>query len=182
MMAAYTRRDFSELENKGIVGGTGAARTEPNPQDGRSNAVLGRIVYAPESGHRLRLTGEYLGTRLLTEGLTGVGPSGLGTVVDRLEGNDTGDRKRASLDWSWDGEGVIDFARAALYWQAGEDRQFTNEERPPVADRQRLNTFEIRVFGAAADARADVTTGAITHRLVFGGDIGKTRQRGLRDG
>src|SRR3546814_12418392 len=27
-----------------------------------------------------------------------------------------------------------------------------------------------------------LSTGAITHRLVFGGDISKTRQRGLRDG
>lgn len=181
-MAAYTRRDFQELENKGTIGGTGAARTEPNPQDGRSNAMLGRIVYAPASGHTLRLTGEYLGTHLFTDGLTGVGPSGLGTVVDRLEGNDSGERKRASLDWSWSGQGVIDFARIALYWQDGEDRQFSNEERSPVADRQRLNTFENRALGAAADARADFATGAITHRLVFGGDISKTRQRGLRDG
>lgn len=176
-MAAFTRRDFQELDNKGTVGGTGSARTEPNPQDGRSNAALGRIVYAPASGHTLRLTGEYLDTRLYTEGLTGLSAS-----VDRLEGTDTGERKRVSLDWSWSGEGAIDFARVALYWQDGEDRQYTEEDRTPAADRTRLNTFENRVFGAAADARADFATGSIAHRLVFGGDISKTRQRGLRDG
>lgn len=177
IMAAYTRRDWQELDNKGDVGGTGALRIEPNPQDGRSNAALARIVYDPANGHKLRLTGEYLDTHLYTNGLTGLSAS-----VDRLEGFDTGTRKRVSLDWSWEGEGAIDFARVALYWQDGEDNQYTEEDRTPAADRTRLNTFENRVIGAAADARADFATGAINHRLVFGGDISKTRQRGLRDG
>jgi hemoglobin/transferrin/lactoferrin receptor protein len=177
VMAAYTRRDYKELDNKGDVGGAGSGRTEPNPQDGRSNAALARIVYDPANGHKLRLTGEYLDTDLYTQGLTGLSAS-----VDRLEGFDSGKRKRVSLDWSWEGEGVIDFARVALYWQDAEDNQYTEEDRTPAADRTRLNTLENRVIGASADARADFATGAITHRVVFGGDISKTRQRGLRDG
>ena len=177
VMAAYTRRDWQELDNKGSVGGFGSLRTEPNPQDGRSNAALARIVYDPANGHKLRLTGEYLDTHLYTNGLTG-----RSTTVDRLEGFDSGERKRVSLDWSWEGEGLIDFARVALYWQDGEDNQYTEEDRTPAADRTRLNSFENRVIGSAADARADFNTGAITHRIVFGGDISKTRQRGLRDG
>ena len=176
-MAAYTRRDYQELDNQGTVGGTGAARTRPNPQDGRSDAALARLVYDPANGHKLRLTGEYLDTHLYTNGL-----SGLSASVDRLEGFDSGTRKRVSLDWSWEGEGAIDFARVALYWQDGEDRQYTEEDRTTLPDRTRLNTFENRVFGASADARADFTTGAITHRVVFGGDISQTRQRGLRGG
>lgn len=205
VMAAYTRRDWKELENKGtnpgvvlplpltgtltsgLVPGTGPQRTLPNPQDGRSNAALARIVYDPANGHKLRLTGEYLDTHLYTNGLTGVTATrnALGVVtasIDRLEGFDSGERKRVSLDWSWEGEGAIDFARVALYWQDGDDNQYTEEDRTPAADRTRLNTFENRVIGAAADARADFATGAINHRLVFGGDISKTRQRGLRDG
>ena len=177
VMAAYTRRDWRELDNKGEVGGTGALRTEPNPQDGRSNAALARIVYDPANGHKLRLTGEYLDTHLYTNGLTGLSAS-----VERLEGFDSGERKRVSLDWSWEGEGTIDFARVALYWQDGEDNQYTEEDRTPLADRTRLNTFENRVIGASADARADFATGTIAHRLVFGGDVSKTRQRGLREG
>ena len=176
-MAAYTRRDYQELDNQGTVGGTGAARTRPNPQDGRSDAALARLVYDPANGHKLRLTGEYLDTRLYTNGL-----SGLSASVDRLEGFDSGTRKRVSLDWSWEGEGAIDFARVALYWQDGEDRQYTEEDRTTLPDRTRLNTFENRVFGASADARADFSTGAITHRVVFGGDMSQTRQRGLRGG
>lgn len=176
-MAAYTRRDFSELDNRGMVGGTGATRTEPNPQDGRSNAVLARLVYQPAGGHKLRLTGEYLGTRLFTEGLTGLSPR-----VELLEATDTGSRKRVMLDWSWQGDGPISFARAAVFWQDALDRQFTDEDRTPLADRERLNTFENRVLGFAADARADFTTGSLAHALVFGADVNTTRQQGLRDG
>lgn len=176
-MAAYTRRDFSEMDNRGTVGGTGATRTRPNPQDGRSNAVLGRIVYEPAGGHKLRLTGEYLDTRLYTEGLTGLSPT-----VELLTGTDTGKRKRLTLDWTWQGDGPITFARAALFWQDAMDRQFTDEDRTPLADRERLNTFENRVLGFAADARAEFSTGSLAHQLVFGADINTTRQRGLRDG
>jgi hemoglobin/transferrin/lactoferrin receptor protein len=176
-MLALTRRDYQELENKGTVGGLGATRTRPNPQDGRSNAVLGRIVYDPAGGHKLRLTGEYLDTHLFTEGLTG-----RSATIELLEAVDTGERKRVSLDWSWEGEGAIDFARAAVYWQDGDDVQFTDEDRTPAADRERLNSFDNRVLGASADARADFTTRAISHRIVFGGDVSKTRQSGLRSG
>ncbi|HEY8603893.1 TonB-dependent hemoglobin/transferrin/lactoferrin family receptor [Tsuneonella suprasediminis] len=176
-MVAYTRRDYNELDNKGTVGGTGSSRTEPNPQDGRSNAVLGRIVFDPANGHKLRLTAESLDTHLFTDGLVG-----LSSTVDLLQAVDTGKRRRVGLDWSWEGEGAINFARAAVYWQDAEDRQFTDEDRTPAVDRERLNTFENRVYGFAADARSDFVTGPASHRLVFGGDISKTRQRGVRDG
>ena len=171
-MLAYTRRDWSELDNKGEIGGTGGLRTEPNPQDGRSNAVLGRIVYAPGS-HKFRLTGEYLDTRLTSDVLTG-----LSSTVELLHGRDTGKRKRLSGDWTWQGNGAIEYAHVAAYWQDAEDRQFTDEDRTPAADRERLNTFENRVYGAAAEVRGAV--GGV--RLVAGGDISFTHQQGLRDG
>jgi len=119
-MLAYTRRDFNELENQGIVGGMGAARTIANPQDGRSDAVLGRLVWEPGGGHRLRLTGEYLDTLLTTEVLTG-----RSVTVDLLAARDTGKRARVGADWTWTGEGAIDYARVSAYWQDAEDRQFT---------------------------------------------------------
>ncbi|MCW3837174.1 TonB-dependent hemoglobin/transferrin/lactoferrin family receptor [Sphingomonas canadensis] len=176
-MVAYTRRDYGELDNKGTVGGTGSARTQPNPQDGRSNAVLGRLVFQPGGGHKLRLTGEYLDTHLFTDVLTG-----RSATVDLLQARDTGERKRIAADWSWEGSGAIDFARLGVYWQDAEDVQFTDEDRTPAADRERLNTFENRVYGVSGELRSGFATGAATHRLVIGGDISFTRQRGLRDG
>jgi len=187
-LIAYTRRDFEELDNKGTVGGVGEERTLPNPQDGHSNALLGKLVW--ESGpHRVRLTGEYLESELSSDILSGEGPAYLfGPTpvwnVDDLNAHDKTDRTRVSLDWTFTGEGTgaIDYAHAAVYFQNGEDVQFTHEVRTPVPDRERLNTFENRVYGAAAEAWSTFATGPVTHTLAFGGDIGFTRQEGLRDG
>lgn len=175
-MIAYTRRDFDELDNRGKVGGTGAARTKPNPQDGQSDAVLAKLVWS-NGGHKLRLTGEYLKSKVLTDVL-----SGQSATVDLLTARDTSERKRVSLDWTWNGEGAIDYVHAAAYWQDGEDVQFSDEDRSALADRERLNTFENRVYGAVLEARSDFATGPVGHRLSYGGDISWTRQKGLRDG
>jgi hemoglobin/transferrin/lactoferrin receptor protein len=176
-MLAYTRRDFAELKNKGDNRGVGVQRTAPNPQDGQSNALLGKLVWQPGGGHRVRLTGEYLDSRVDTDVRTGVSAS----VAD-LQASDTTDRWRAGVDWTWTGEGTIEFARAAAYVQNAEDRQFTAEDRVTLADRTRLNTLENRVYGASAEARLAFSTGAIGHRIVTGADVSVLRQRGLRDG
>ena len=176
-MLAYTRRDFSELKNKGDVEGTGVTRTAPNPQDGRANALLGKLVWNVAPGHRLRATGEYLDNRIETEVLTGIN-----RTVAGLQARDTGKRWRAGLDWTYDGAGLVQFARAAAYVQDADNRQFSAEDRVTLADRTRLNTLENRVYGGSGEIRLGFSTGPITHRLVTGADISVLRQRGLRDG
>jgi len=176
-MLAYTRRDFAELKNRGEVEGSGVSRTAPNPQDGRSNALLGKLVWDVAPGHRLRATGEYLDNRIATEVLTGISAS-----VAGLQARDTGSRWRGALDWTYDGTGLIQFARAAAYVQDAENRQFSAEDRRTLADRTRLNTLENRVYGGSGEVRLGFATGSITHRLVTGADISVLRQRGLRDG
>lgn len=190
-MVAYTRRDFAELDNRGTVGGFGESRTLPNPQDGESDALLAKLVWQ-DGGHRLRLTGEYLHTEVFSDVQTGQGPAFLfgpspSWIVDDLTALDTSERVRASLDYTWEGEGLVDYAHFAAYYQDGEDVQFTDEDRSPVSstprpDRERLNTFENEVYGLVAEARSEFATGRASHVLAYGGDISWTRQEGLRDG
>ncbi len=192
-MIAYSRRDFNELKNRGANDGIGPARTAPNPQDGRSDAVLAKLVW-DNGPHRIRLTGEWLDSAVETEVLTGLGPAftfGPRPVwnVDALGARDTVERKRASLDWTYDGTSadVIEYAFLSAFGQDAEDRQFAFEERTtltatPAPDRERLNTFENRVYGAVGELRSGFATGAIQHRITIGGDISWTRQEGLRDG
>ena len=190
-MLSYTRRDFQELENRGEIGGLGSSRTLPNPQDGTSDAFLGKLLW-DTGAHRVRLTGEYLETEVATDILSGQGPAFLfgpfpSWIVDDLTALDTTERGRVSLDWTYAGEGVIDYAHAAAYYQYGQDVQFTDEDRSPVGatprpDRERLNTFENEVYGASAEARSVFGNDAFRTTLAFGGDISWTRQEGLRDG
>lgn len=192
-MVAYSRRDFSELDNQGTIGGTGPSRTLPNPQDGRSDAVLAKLVW-DNGPHRLRLTGEWLDTAIESEVLSGVGPVFLFGpapvwTVDALNARDTTTRKRVSADWTYDGtpEDAVEYAFLSAYWQHAEDRQFALEERTqlgatPAPNRERLNTFENRVYGAVGEARSSFNLAGITHRVAIGGDVSWTRQQGLRDG
>jgi hemoglobin/transferrin/lactoferrin receptor protein len=176
-MLAYTRRDFQELDNKGNNDVAGPNRTTPNPQDGSSNSVLGRLVWKPAAGHTISLTGEHTDTALFTDVLS----SRTATVLD-LYGRDTGHRDRLAANWVWEAEGAIDYVQVGAYWQDAEDRQFTFEDRQPAVDRTRINTFENRVYGASTELRSSFATGSVDHRLVFGGDVSFTRQQGLRDG
>jgi len=192
-MLAYTRRDFEELDNQGDVDGTGSDRTLPNPQDGKSNAFLGKLVWQAGS-HRIRLTGEYLDSRIYSDVQSGLGPSFLfgppptppAWIVDRLVADDESERKRLSLDWTWEGEGAIEYAHLAVYGQDGADIQYTEEDRTGVLttapDRTRLNTFENRVWGVGGEIRSRFATGPIDYRVIFGGDISWTNQKGIRDG
>ncbi|MGY6550284.1 MAG: TonB-dependent hemoglobin/transferrin/lactoferrin family receptor [Erythrobacter sp.] len=192
-MVAYTRRDFNELANRGTDDSTGPARTAPNPQDGSSDALLAKLVW-DNGAHRLRLTGEYLGSVIETELLQAVGPAflfGPAPVwnVDSLNARDTVRRKRASLDWTYTGssDDLIEHAFVSAYWQDANNRQFAEERRTPLGfipapDRERLNSFDNEVIGGLAEFRSSFNTGGIAHRLTFGGDISWTRQTGLRDG
>lgn len=194
-MLAYSRRDFEELDNKGTIDTADATRTTPNPQDGESNAFLGKLVW-DNGAHKVRLTGEYLQRETFSDILSGRGPVFLfgptpSWIVDNLTAQDETKRVRGSIDYTYDagenGSGIIDHAHLAAYWQLGKDRQFASEERTPTGatprpDRERLNTFDNEVIGAVADFRSTFDTGAVKHILTFGGDISKTRQDGLRDG
>ncbi len=194
-LIAYTRRDFSELENQADIGGVGETRTLPNPQDGESNALLGKLVWS-NGEHRLRLTGEWLETQVDTNVLSGLGPVALfGAApvwtVDRLDASDTTERVRGSIDWTYtasdEDSAVIDYAHLAAYYQDGEDVQFAEEDRTqlsfiPAPDRTRLNTFENEVYGLVAEARSVFSIGAARSTLAFGGDVSWTQQEGLRDG
>jgi len=194
LMLAYSRRDFEELDNEATVGGVGSTRTLPNPQDGESSALLGKLVWS-DGNRRARLTGEYLEREVFSEILTGRGPVFFGPFpawnVDDLTSLDTAERVRVSADWTWQadeaGSGFLDYAHLATYWQDADDRQFADEDRSPTGvtprpDRERINTFDNRVYGAVADFRSNFKTGDFRHTVSYGGDISFTRQEGLRDG
>ncbi len=183
-LIAYTRRDGEELDSAGTVGGTGPARTRANPQDTRSDAVLGKLVFAPDANNRIRLTGEWLDNFVYTDVLSGQATSIFtGATTDSLIARDSIERMRFGLDWRYQNEGgAIDYAQIALYWQDSDNRQAAFEERTPQADRSRINTFDNRVWGASAEIRTSFETGTIAHNLVAGGDVSFTTQMGVRDG
>lgn len=176
-LLAYTRRDAQETETGGDNDATGALRTTANPQVIQSNAVLAKLVWDVNPAHRLRLTYDHYDVEVAADVLSGRSAS----VLELLAEDET-TRDRVSLDWRLSDTFGLEQAQVALYWQEAETRQFTFEDRQPLADRTRDNQFNNRVVGIAADARRTLSLGGIEHRLTFGGDFSTTTQEGIRDG
>lgn len=194
-LLAYTRRDSEETETKGSVTGeellTGnrtvySNRTQANPQDLSSDAVLAKLVWDFADGQSLRGTYENFQSSMSADVLSGrttvvTGATPAATAVTRLLADDTTKRERFSLDYRLKDVFGLDQGHATAYWQESKTRQYTFEDRVGV-DRIRDNQFNNRVFGFAADARKTLTLAGIENRITFGGDWSKTRQEGIRDG
>lgn len=185
---AYTRREGHEQETQGTNYSANTDRTAANPQDIQSNAVLVKVVYDLSDANRFRLTYEHLDRDIDSDVLSGISkPAGnppvlSSTAVLRLLAADTIKRDRISFDHRYEGGGAVSKALWNLYWQDSETEQFTAEDRFTAADRTRRNTFDNRVYGGGVELHSEFGQGAITHRLVYGGDISRTRQEGVRDG
>jgi hemoglobin/transferrin/lactoferrin receptor protein len=182
-MVALTVRRGQELDNQGTNDAPDSTRTRPNPQDTRSDSVLGKLVYDAGGGHRLRLTAEHLDDRVDTQVLSGIAPvPSLPTSVIGLAAEDRIRRSRLSLDWRYAGEGLVESAQLTGHWQEAKNRQAAFEDRRTAPDRSRINTFDNRVWGLAGDVTLGFRTGPAQHRLVTGVDLVVTRQDGVRDG
>ncbi len=180
-MISYTRREGHEQETRGGVGGAGAARTEANPQDYGSNAILAKLVFTPQDGHRIRLTYDHLDSEMDADVLSAQGTS-MGVTTTQVLAHDETDRDRISLDYRFNnGSGLLTAVNAAVYYQDSTTRQYTFEDRSSV-DRTRDNTFDNKVWGGTVQVDSQFETGGLSHYLVWGGDISKTRQEMVRRG
>ncbi|MGX1589360.1 TonB-dependent hemoglobin/transferrin/lactoferrin family receptor [Brevundimonas diminuta] len=176
-LLAYTRRDAQETKNMAETGGVGAARTQPNPQDFASNAVLAKLVWDVNDHHTLRLTYDHFDQEMNGEAL-----SSYSATVVGLTAHDETQRDRVSLDWRFDDVLGLDSGSVAAFWQDSTTRQFTYEDRTPAVDRTRDVTFDNAVWGLAAQGSRSFGGENIRHRITFGADWSRTTQEGVRDG
>lgn len=183
-MLAYTRRDGEGQKTAGTNDSANTDRTTANPEDNKSNAVLGKLIYSPNDRNRFRLTVDHLDRDVDWTVLSAIAkPPLASTSVIGLTAFDRMKRDRVSLDHRFDGgQGLIEAAQTTLYWQRSKTRQFSAEDRNTAADRTRDATFDNRVFGAGVELHSRFETGAFKHDVVWGGDASITRQQGTRDG
>ncbi|MNH48707.1 Hemin receptor precursor [compost metagenome] len=176
-LLAYTRRDAHETENMAEVGGTGSARTQPNPQEFASNAVLGKLVWDANANHSVRLTYDHFDQEMDGEALSSYSASVIG-----LTAHDETQRDRVSLDWRFNDVFGLDDGSVAAHWQDATTRQFTYEDRTPAVDRTRDVTFDNSVWGLAAQGSKTFGGPSVQHRVTIGGDWSRTSQEGIRGG
>lgn len=172
-LLAWTGRDSQETETQGTTGGAGGLRTQANPMENSSDAILAKAVWDVAPGHSLRATYDWF-----DGGMTADVLSGRSATVLQLLADDATTRSGWSLGWRGDDVLGLDRGQVTVYGQEAKSRQFTFEDRNPAVDRTRDNSFDNEVFGVSAD----VTKAYGMHRLTFGGDWSETTQRGVRDG
>ncbi|WP_395670415.1 TonB-dependent hemoglobin/transferrin/lactoferrin family receptor [Phenylobacterium sp.] len=183
-LIAYSHRQGHEQETQGTNAAANTDRTTANPQDVRSQSLLGKLVFEPAGGHRLRLTAEHFEREVLADVLSGIAkPPLAATSVVRLMADDDTRRDRVGLDHRWQlSGGPVSQLSWSVYGQWAETQQLTFEDRNTAADRIRRNTFDNRVVGAAAEIQGKVEAAGLTHEWVAGVDASITRQEGVRDG
>jgi len=181
-------RQGQETENMGRVGGSGSARTRPNPQERDGRSLLAKLVYAPSQQQRLRLTVEGNEDLADTEMLTARGAQPLtGATNLRVAARDRQTRARVSLSHEIDGmDGFADSIDWQLYRQDSETTQFTLEQRalpaPTLQDlRERTFDFDQRLVGLQLNFRKSLGVRTV-HDLAWGLDVSRTRTRQKRDG
>lgn len=120
-LGSYKKGD--ERDNKGDVGGFGSARTKTNPAEYDQYNMMFKLRQDLEGGHRVGVTAEKFRfdkdidlKQAQTPG-TNYRPEGKHTSGDENE------RTRVSLDYEYEApsaDGLIDAAKASLYWQKQE--------------------------------------------------------------
>lgn len=176
-LIAYTRRDAHETENMAETGGTGSARTQPNPQEFASNAVLAKLLWDINDNHALRLTYDHFDQDMEGEAL-----SSYSATVIGLTARDEAERDRISLDWRFDNFLGLDNGSVSAFWQDATTRQFTYEDRTPAVDRTRDVTFDNSIWGLAVQGSKSFGSQSVQHRVTVGADWSRTIQEGIRDG
>ena len=187
VLGAITRTDGRERSNQAQVGGSGAARTLPNPQDGYALSQLFKVVVPAGDGTRWRATYDRYARQVSTDVLS-LNPQSVKTVS--LGADDRAQRERASLDV----ETLERFGLERLSWIVYRQRSATAQDTVEV----RANTTAqcLSANGNVACRReasfhfdqdetgSTLIASAIAgrHRVVAGAEISRTRTTELRDG
>ncbi|WP_349657069.1 TonB-dependent hemoglobin/transferrin/lactoferrin family receptor [Xanthomonas sp. 10-10] len=185
-MVAVAHRQGQEAQNQGDNRSRDFTRTAANPQriDGRS--VLTKLVYAPSTQQRFKLTVEGNEDYGSIEALTGIDPR-VATPSLRIlsqDGRDHQTRTRVSLRHELDAldAALADDLQWQLYRQDSESLQRTDELRGNNTRRHNEHNFDQRVYGLLVNAHKSIDTGTLNHDITYGLDGTWTDTRAKRDG
>jgi len=193
-MAVVNHRQGKETENQGRVGGIGATRTQPNPQDRDGRSLLTKLVFAPSQTQRFKLTVEGNEDSADTDVLTSYGFQPLTRATNlSVTADDHQTRARVSFAHEMDAvdAGFADSLDWQIYRQDSETTQDTLERRvvpvpgppgPTFRDqRARSFNFDQRLYGVQANFRKSLGD-RVRHDIAYGIDVSRTQTKQKRDG
>lgn len=186
-IVAAARTDGHERENRGEADVLGAARTTPNPQDGRTESALAKVVVPTAGGGRWRVTAEGFDRRVATD-VRSLNPQSAKTVS--LLADDRAKRSRFSVDGEVFGLGPVDQLTWTTYRQRSTTAQDTTEERANTTAQCLSANGSVRCRREARFRFEQEETGITAigesafgrHKLVYGIEGARVRTDEQRDG
>jgi hemoglobin/transferrin/lactoferrin receptor protein len=175
-----------ETKNMGTVGGYGATRSEPNPDNYTQQNYQLKLQKAFDGGHILGLTGSYFDRQDNITDMTANPKTyapGQSNLIDKTN------RQSVALNYAWasaDNKSLLDTFSAQAYWQSVEVSSNLTAKRlsAPIGNYQRSNTMKENSYGLNLDASKSIE-GDISQRWEFGGDwygTNLTQYAGGKDG
>lgn len=188
MLLASLRRGH-EPDNRGDNDSRIWGRTTPNPQDTRSDYLLGKGIYRFDAVHSVKLTGEHLDRKITSDPIyTVIGMPNVNANVTSARARDDVTRTMGKLDYEFSDKQNPWFQRANayVYAQDAENHQF-GEERynsPPAAwsRRTRDTAFGERMVGLGGQLERNFGGDAVLHRVLAGVDVSTSRVHSLKEG
>jgi len=165
-------REGQALANQGEVGGTGAARTRPDPRSYGADSFLGKYVHTADSGRADRISLDGAQTRTRTDSLSNITPS-----VGYYRSQDENVRVRATAgQWFPQlGSVLADTLDWNVYWQKSRTRTNTQTETATVARYFQSLPLQERVFGGKLVAVKQAGEGsAVTQTVSYGVELSRT--------
>lgn len=189
MVTASTRRAH-ERDNRGDVDTPDSRRTRANPQRDRDDAVLGKIVLAPNAGQRHVFTLEHVERKQGIELLSSRAPLPLVGTPAQIAGAITGESSERSMQrdrLGWNARFDLDAALAdqvqtTLAFQKADSRQVGTSVRQALPLRIRDNRYDEKTWQAGVQAGKLLRTGDWAHQLTYGFDHVNSRITNLYDG
>jgi hemoglobin/transferrin/lactoferrin receptor protein len=187
-MVLATLRRGHELENMGSVDSKNWQATVPNPQDRRSDYLLGKALFRLDAVSQFKLTLEHLDRQIETDPIyTVVGMPFVNANVTDAHAREDVTRSMGKLDYLYtDARNPwMQRLQAWVYSQDTENHQFGEENyrSPPApwARRTRDTTYGERTKGLGVQGESHLGT-TVPHRLLWGADYSDARITSLKDG
>jgi hemoglobin/transferrin/lactoferrin receptor protein len=174
-----------ELENMGENRAANTDRTAPNPERGKSQSLLGKLILTPNADQKHTFTFEHVDKSTRYDLLSGVSkPPFASTSVIGLDAKT--DLKRDRL--TWDGRlrvnsAMADNLLAVVSYQKANSREYIVEDRFTAADRVRDVSYDENTWqlGLQADKTLPMGEGW-TQRITYGIDHTLTKVENLQTG
>jgi len=184
-LISATANRTHELENMGDNRSPNVDRTAPNPERGKSQSVLGKLILTPNADQKHTFTFEHVDKSARYDLLSGVSkPPLASTSVIGLDAKT--DLKRDRL--TWDGRlrvnsAIADNLLAVVSYQKASSREYIVEDRFTAADRVRDVTYDENTWqlGLQADKTLPMGSGW-TQRITYGIDHTLTKVENLQTG